>query len=89
MLASLQSFVSNNAQRVHKRFTGMRLINELCTVPASYGDVVPMAAGQSIRWRGWFNRSKPTRGPMSTTQVNTPTSRLRLGYARRATSRRP
>ena len=54
MLASLQNFVSNNAQRVYgvkPPTKEVRLINEPCTVPASYGDVVPMYAGQSISWR--------------------------------------
>ena len=54
MLASLQSFVSDNAQLVYgvkPPAKEVRLIKEPCTVPASYGDVVPMYAGQSIGWR--------------------------------------
>ena len=51
---TLQAFVSDTAQRVYgvkPPTKEVRLINEPCTVPASYGDVVPMYAGQSIGWR--------------------------------------
>ena len=50
---TLQAFVSDTAQRVYgvtPPAKEMRLINEPCTVPARYGDVVPMYAGQSIGW---------------------------------------
>ena len=53
-LDALQAFVSDTAQRVYgveppaKR---VRLIDEPCTVPERYGDVVPMYAGREIGWR--------------------------------------
>ena len=51
---TLQAFVSDTAQRVYgvtPPAKEVRLINEPCTVPARYDDVVPMYAGQSIGWR--------------------------------------
>jgi dihydroorotase len=53
-LDRLQAFVSGNAQRIygvtppHKT---VRLIKEPSTVPAQYGDVVPIRAGGEISWR--------------------------------------
>ena len=53
-LDKLQSFVSDNAQRIYgvtPPKKEVRLVKEPCTVPARYGDVVPMRAGGEISWR--------------------------------------
>ena len=53
-LGNLQAFVSDNARRIygvtppHKT---VHLVEEPSTVPASYGDVVPIRAGEEIGWR--------------------------------------
>ena len=53
-LDKLQAFVSGNAQSIY----GLRppkktvhLVKEPCTVPAKYGDVVPIRSGGEIGWR--------------------------------------
>ncbi|HIG54714.1 MAG TPA: dihydroorotase [Candidatus Latescibacteria bacterium] len=53
-LDKLQAFVSGNAQSIY----GLRppaktvhLLKEPCTVPAKYGDVVPIRSGGEIGWR--------------------------------------
>ena len=52
-LENLQSFVSGNAQRIHG-FTPSRTSVTLekvgMAVPASYGDVIPYRAGETIAW---------------------------------------
>ena len=53
-LDKLQIFVSDNAQRIYgvtPPQKEVRLVKEPCTVPARYGDVVPMRAGGEISWR--------------------------------------
>jgi dihydroorotase len=53
-LDKLQIFVSDNAQRIYgitPPKKEVRLVKEPCTVPARYGDVVPMRAGGEISWR--------------------------------------
>lgn len=53
-LDKLQTFVSDNAQRIYgvtPPQKEVRLVKEPCTVPARYGDVVPMRAGGEISWR--------------------------------------
>lgn len=53
-LDALQAFVSDTAQRIYglkPPAKSVRLIDEPCTVPERYGDVVPMYAGRDIGWR--------------------------------------
>jgi dihydroorotase len=53
-LDNLQAFVSANAQRIYgvkPPDKTVRLSKEPSTVPAQYGDVVPIRAGGEISWR--------------------------------------
>ncbi len=53
-LDNLQTFVSNNAQRIYgitPPKTSVELINEPFVVPETYGEVVPMFAGETLAWR--------------------------------------
>ena len=53
-LDKLQAFVSGNAQRIYgltPPAKTVHLVKEPCTVPAKYGDVVPIRAGGEIGWR--------------------------------------
>ncbi len=53
-LDHLSTFVSGNARRIHGLNPPPRqvhLVAEPWQVPARYGDVVPFAAGQTLRWR--------------------------------------
>ncbi len=52
-LDNLQSFVSDNAQRIYgicPEFKEIVLSDEPFTVPEKYGNVVPMYAGETIGW---------------------------------------
>jgi dihydroorotase len=52
-LDNLQSFVSDNAQRIYgicPEFKEVTLENRPFVVPANYGGVVPMYAGETINW---------------------------------------
>jgi dihydroorotase len=52
-LDNLQAFVSDNAQRIYgicPEFKEVVLCEEPFKVPARYGDVVPMYAGETIGW---------------------------------------
>lgn len=52
-LANLQAFVSDNAQKIYDYqppFKEIRLEKSPYDVPMSYGDVVPMFAGQTLSW---------------------------------------
>ena len=52
-LDNLQSFVSDNAQSIYgicPEFKEVVLEKKPFTVPAKYGDVVPMYAGETIAW---------------------------------------
>jgi len=52
-LENLQAFVSDNAQSIYgicPEFKEIRLIEKPFTVPAKYGNVVPMFAGETIGW---------------------------------------
>ncbi len=52
-LENLQAFVSDNAQRVYgitPPETTIELIQESFDVPESYGDIVPMFAGEKLEW---------------------------------------
>ena len=53
-LDNLQAFASDNAQRIYgvtPPDKTVHLIKEPSTVPAKYGDVVPIRAGDEISWR--------------------------------------
>ncbi len=53
-LDRLPDFVSGNACRIHglqPPQREVRLVEDPWTVPPRYGDVVPFAAGQTLRWR--------------------------------------
>ncbi len=54
VLENLQKFVSDNAQKIYNITPPkkeVRLVKEPFEVPASYADVVPMFAGQELKWR--------------------------------------
>jgi len=54
VLENLQKFVSDNAQQIYgiePSKKEVRLIKEPFEVPESYGDVVPMFAGEELGWR--------------------------------------
>ncbi len=54
VLENLQKFVSDNARKIYGIMPPskeVRLIKEPLEVPASYGDVVPMFAGERLAWR--------------------------------------
>lgn len=53
-LDNLQAFVSGNAQRIYgvtPLDKTVRLVKETSTIPAQYGNVVPIRAGGEISWR--------------------------------------
>ena len=53
-LDKLQAFVSGNAQSIYgltPPAKTVHLVKEPCTVPAKYGDVVPIRSGGEIGWR--------------------------------------
>jgi len=53
-LDKLQAFVSGNAQSIYgltPPAKTVHLVKEPCTVPAKYGDVVPIRSGGAIGWR--------------------------------------
>ncbi|MDR0666060.1 MAG: dihydroorotase [Campylobacteraceae bacterium] len=53
-LTNLQAFVSNNARDIYKLIPiekNVTLEKEEWTVPAKFGDVVPMFAGQPLKWQ--------------------------------------
>ncbi len=53
-LDKLQAFVSGNAQSIYgltPPAKTVHLLKEPCTVPAKYGDVVPIRSGGEIGWR--------------------------------------
>ncbi len=53
-LENLQKFVSDNAQKIYgitPPQKSVELLKEPFEVPASYGNVVPMFAGQTLSWR--------------------------------------
>ncbi|MDD3342040.1 MAG: dihydroorotase [Sulfurospirillaceae bacterium] len=53
MLANLQAFVSNNAQTIYgykPPFKEISLVKIPYDVPHSYGDVIPMFAGEQLAW---------------------------------------
>ena len=53
-LQTLQAFVSGNAQRIYGVKPPQKtvcLIKEPYTIPAKYGDVVPIRAGSELSWR--------------------------------------
>ncbi|WP_322822680.1 dihydroorotase [Chloroflexus sp.] len=53
-LERLPDFVSGNARRIHglnPPARTVRLVEDPWQVPMRYGDVVPFAAGQTLRWR--------------------------------------
>ena len=53
-LDKLQAFVSGNAQSIYgltPQAKTVHLVKEPCTVPAKYGDVVPIRSGGEIGWR--------------------------------------
>ena len=53
-LDKLQAFVSGNAQSIYgltPPAKAVHLVKEPCTVPAKYGDVVPIRSGGEIGWR--------------------------------------
>ena len=54
VLDKLQAFVSGNAQSIYgltPPAKTVHLVKEPCTVPAKYGDVVPIRSGGEIGWR--------------------------------------
>lgn len=53
-LDRLQSFVSDNARRNYRVTVPQKLVtlvNESWTIPERYGQVIPMWAGRTLRWR--------------------------------------